>query len=58
MDAIQLGSAIVVRDLLAAPTMRFIVSDIELKATLPPKASTHGTQPTNGHSLRDEPLSG
>jgi predicted nucleic acid-binding protein len=32
MDAIQLGSAIVARDLLAAPTMRFIVSDVELKA--------------------------
>ncbi len=30
MDAIQLGSAIVARDLLAAPDMRFIASDKEL----------------------------
>ncbi len=32
MDAIQLGCAIIARDLLAAPTMRFIASDFELKA--------------------------
>lgn len=30
MDAVQLGSAIVARDLLAAPDMRFIASDKEL----------------------------
>ena len=30
LDAIQLGSAIVARDLLVAPDMRFISSDIEL----------------------------
>ena len=30
LDAIQLGCAIVARDLLAAPDMRFISSDIEL----------------------------
>jgi hypothetical protein len=32
LDAIQLGSAIVARDLLAAPDMRFIASDIDLLA--------------------------
>lgn len=31
MDAIQLGSAVVARDLLAAPDMRFIASDKELR---------------------------
>jgi hypothetical protein len=30
LDAMQLGSAIVARDLLAAPDMRFIVSDNDL----------------------------
>jgi hypothetical protein len=30
MDATQLGSAVVARDLLAAPDMRFITSDKEL----------------------------
>ena len=32
LDAIQLGSAVVARDLLAAPDMRFISSDIDLLA--------------------------
>ena len=30
MDAVQLGCAVVARDLLAAPDMRFIASDIDL----------------------------
>jgi uncharacterized protein len=30
MDAVQLGCAVVARDLLAAPDMRFVASDIEL----------------------------
>jgi predicted nucleic acid-binding protein len=32
MDAVQLGCAVVARDLLAAPAMRFIASDRELLA--------------------------
>jgi predicted nucleic acid-binding protein len=30
LDAIQLGSAVVARDLLAAPDMRFVSSDVDL----------------------------